>query len=162
MEGLVSFPNGDLRLEEVPVPALGDNPYASHDVLLEVEYCGVCGSDIRRWHGKSGVRLPPRATVTGHEIVGVVRETNILVYSVNKAGPKKQEIWDPPLIEEAIDCSILNRLSFWDALVVVAVEKARCDRLVTEDLNHGQIIRGVRVENPFQQKADRINDVRKR
>ena len=57
---------------------------------------------------------------------------------------------DAALIEEAVDCAILNRLSYWDALVVVSAEKARCQLLWTEDLNHGQIIRGVRIENPFR------------
>jgi len=55
----------------------------------------------------------------------------------------------PEIIKEAIDSSILNRLSFWDALIVAAAESARCDRIWTEDLNDGQIIRGVRVENPL-------------
>ena len=49
----------------------------------------------------------------------------------------------------AIDCSILSQLSFWDALIVTAARKANCETLWTEDLNHGQIIQGVRIENPF-------------
>ncbi len=40
-------------------------------------------------------------------------------------------------------------LSFWDALIVEAALKAGADRLLTEDLQHGQIIEGMRVENPF-------------
>ncbi len=40
-------------------------------------------------------------------------------------------------------------LSFWDALIVEAALKAGADRLFTEDLQHGQIIEGMRVENPF-------------
>jgi len=56
----------------------------------------------------------------------------------------------PMLIKDAIDCAIINRLSFWDALIVVAAESARCETLWTEDLNHGQIIRGVRIENPLK------------
>ncbi|HEX3046761.1 MAG TPA: PIN domain-containing protein [Bacillota bacterium] len=56
---------------------------------------------------------------------------------------------NPDLIEAAVDCSILNRLSFWDALVIVSAESASCDTLLSEDLNHGQIIRGVKVVNPF-------------
>jgi len=56
----------------------------------------------------------------------------------------------PVLIKEAIDCAIINRLSFWDALIVVAAESAHCDTLWTEDLNHGQVIRGVRIENPLK------------
>lgn len=55
----------------------------------------------------------------------------------------------PTLIKEAIDCAIINRLSFWDALIVVSAESARCEIVWTEDLNHGQIIRGVRIENPL-------------
>lgn len=58
---------------------------------------------------------------------------------------------DLPLIKEAIDCSILNRLSFWDALIVVSAESAKCETLWTEDLNHRQIIHGVCVENIFRE-----------
>lgn len=57
---------------------------------------------------------------------------------------------DGSLIESAVDCSILSRLSFWDALVVVSAARAHCECLLSEDLAHGQIIRGVRVENPFR------------
>jgi predicted nucleic acid-binding protein len=46
--------------------------------------------------------------------------------------------------------TIINRLSFWDALIVVAAESAQCETLWTEDLNHGQVIRGVRIENPLK------------
>lgn len=42
-------------------------------------------------------------------------------------------------------------LSFWDALILEAALKAGADRLLTEDLQHGQEIEGVRIENPFQQ-----------
>ncbi len=56
---------------------------------------------------------------------------------------------DPYLIREAIDASILNQISFWDSLVVVAAGSAKCEILYTEDLNAGQIIRGVKIENPF-------------
>ncbi len=55
----------------------------------------------------------------------------------------------PEIIKEAIDCSIINRLSFWDALIVATAESAKCERIWTEDLNHGQVIRGVKIENPL-------------
>ncbi len=75
MLGLVSHPDGDLKLEKVPVPMIGENVYTPRDVLLEVKYCGICGSDIHRWKAdKTGVKFPPRSVVSGHEIVGVVRE----------------------------------------------------------------------------------------
>ncbi len=55
----------------------------------------------------------------------------------------------PEMIKDAIDCSIINTLSFWDALIVAAAESAGCAKLWSEDLNDGQVIRGVRVVNPL-------------
>lgn len=55
----------------------------------------------------------------------------------------------PELVEEGIDCSILHQLSFWDGLVLASAASAGCEVLMTEDLNSGQIIRGVRIQNPF-------------
>lgn len=40
-------------------------------------------------------------------------------------------------------------IGFRDALIVAAARKAGAGRLLTEDLNAGQIISGVRIENPF-------------
>ncbi len=39
--------------------------------------------------------------------------------------------------------------SIWDGLIVAAAIQARCSVLLTEDLQHGQTIDGVRIENPF-------------
>jgi len=41
------------------------------------------------------------------------------------------------------------RIGFWDALIVASAAKAGAVRLLSEDLNSGQIIAGVRIENPF-------------
>jgi predicted nucleic acid-binding protein len=40
----------------------------------------------------------------------------------------------PELINDAIDCSVINRISFWDSLIIVAAESANCKRIWTEDL----------------------------
>lgn len=56
----------------------------------------------------------------------------------------------PDLIDDAIDCSVLNRISFWDALIVAAASATGCGVIYSEDFNTGQVIRGVRLENPFQ------------
>ena len=41
------------------------------------------------------------------------------------------------------------KISFWDALIVQAARTERCDRLLTEDLNHGQRIGDLTIINPF-------------
>lgn len=55
----------------------------------------------------------------------------------------------PALIQSAIDCSVLNSLSFWDALIISAAASAGCVRVYTEDLNAGQAVLGVKIENPL-------------
>jgi predicted nucleic acid-binding protein len=55
----------------------------------------------------------------------------------------------PELILGAIDLCRLHALSFWDALVVRSASAAGCGRLLSEDLQDGQTIDGVRIENPF-------------
>jgi predicted nucleic acid-binding protein len=40
-------------------------------------------------------------------------------------------------------------LAFWDALVLEAARRAGATRLLTEDLQAGRTIGGVRIENPF-------------
>ncbi len=54
------------------------------------------------------------------------------------------------LIMAAIDTSQSNTISFWDAMIIEAAVAGGCDALLTEDLNHGQLIRDVRVINPFK------------
>jgi predicted nucleic acid-binding protein len=56
---------------------------------------------------------------------------------------------DQDLVHDAIDLSRSASIAYWDALIVKAAASAGCRRLLTEDLNHGQVIDGVRVENPF-------------
>lgn len=62
--------------------------------------------------------------------------------------------WEPiandgAAVLEAIDVGHRFRISFWDALVVVAARKADASVLYSEDLNHGQTFGSVRVHNPF-------------
>ncbi len=42
-----------------------------------------------------------------------------------------------------------SRIGFWDALIVAAAVKSGATRLLSEDLNPGQKIAGLRIENPF-------------
>jgi predicted nucleic acid-binding protein len=56
-------------------------------------------------------------------------------------------------IFSAIDLHRLHSLSFWDALILKAASTAGCGILWTEDLQHGQVIDGVRIENPFRELA---------
>jgi predicted nucleic acid-binding protein len=49
----------------------------------------------------------------------------------------------------AIDIHRLHRISYWDALVLHCARKAGCRVVLSEDMQHGQVIEGVRIVNPF-------------
>ena len=49
----------------MPVPEVGDE-----DVLVRVQACGICGSDVHGYDGSSGRRIPP--LVMGHEAAGQI------------------------------------------------------------------------------------------
>jgi L-iditol 2-dehydrogenase len=50
---------------EFPDPTTGDD-----DVLVRVKACGICGSDVHGFTGKTGRRIPP--LIMGHEAAGIV------------------------------------------------------------------------------------------
>jgi predicted nucleic acid-binding protein len=70
--------------------------------------------------------------------------------------------WQPiPLDEQVLDEAwhIQDRygLSFWDALIVGAARVCGCGYVLTEDLQDGQDLAGVRVVNPFLHRPGDIS-----
>ena len=65
MKALLLSEYKKLELTDIPVPEIG-----ADDVLVQVQACGICGSDIHGWDGSSGRRVPP--LVMGHEAAGIV------------------------------------------------------------------------------------------
>jgi predicted nucleic acid-binding protein len=57
---------------------------------------------------------------------------------------------DSPLILSAIRRSQQDSISFWDSLIIDAALKGGAERLWSEDLQHGRVVSGMRIENPFR------------
>ncbi|MBA2491097.1 MAG: PIN domain-containing protein [Gammaproteobacteria bacterium] len=55
----------------------------------------------------------------------------------------------PDTIMLASEFQERHQLSFWDAMIVIAAVQGGAEIPMSEDLNHGQIIEGIRIENPF-------------
>jgi predicted nucleic acid-binding protein len=53
------------------------------------------------------------------------------------------------LHERAVELARDHNFSFYDALIVSAALGAGCSHLVTEDMQHGRILGGLQIENPF-------------
>ncbi len=52
--------------------------------------------------------------------------------------------------ERLLDLQARFRFSFYDSLIVAAALQAGCSRLLTADLQHGQQVDSVTIENPFK------------
>ncbi len=64
MRVAVWYNNRDVRIEERPIPQIGFG-----ELLVRVEACGICGSDVMEWY-----RLDRAPLVLGHEIGGQITE----------------------------------------------------------------------------------------
>jgi L-iditol 2-dehydrogenase len=64
MRTAMYYHNRDIRLEEVPTPAIGPG-----ELLVKIMASGICGSDVMEWY-----RLHKAPLILGHEIAGEVVE----------------------------------------------------------------------------------------
>ena len=65
MKSLLLSEYSHLEIADMPMPDIGPE-----DVLVKVEACGICGSDVHGYDGSSGRRIPP--IVMGHEAAGTI------------------------------------------------------------------------------------------
>ena len=65
MKAAVYRGSNDVRLEEVPVPSIGQG-----EILLQVEACGVCGTDLKKI---THADVPP-PRIFGHEVAGRIAQ----------------------------------------------------------------------------------------
>ncbi len=68
----VYYNNRDVRIQEAPVPQIGED-----EALLKVMASGICGSDVIEWY-----RVPKAPIVLGHEATGIIDKIGSKVKSV--------------------------------------------------------------------------------
>jgi predicted nucleic acid-binding protein len=59
------------------------------------------------------------------------------------------QVNDAEMTIRASEIAEKHNLSFWDALLVAAALRIEAAKIITEDLNSGQLIEGILIENPF-------------
>jgi predicted nucleic acid-binding protein len=52
-------------------------------------------------------------------------------------------------VTRATELAELTRISFWDALIVASAEEVDAEEVLSEDLNDGQEIAGIKIVNPL-------------
>lgn len=100
---------------------------------------------------------------TGCVSYQVVQETiNVMIRKHDATRDEIQEMLDdtlqplwqigpsPELYARGLELRDRYGFSFYDSLIVAAALEADCSRLYTEDMQHGQRIEGLTIENPFR------------
>lgn len=67
MKALIYTEPYSFEYSDFPDPSVGED-----EVLIRVKACGICGSDVHGFTGKTGRRLPP--LIMGHEAAGIVED----------------------------------------------------------------------------------------
>ncbi|KAH8431200.1 NAD(P)-dependent alcohol dehydrogenase [Aspergillus melleus] len=68
-----------VKFEDRPIPELKD----PHDVIVNVKFTGICGSDVHYWeHGSIGQFVLKEPMVLGHESSGVISKVGSAVTSL--------------------------------------------------------------------------------
>ncbi|MEE9445195.1 MAG: PIN domain-containing protein [Cocleimonas sp.] len=73
------------------------------------------------------------------------------------------EAWNPitvdkKVIDNAWKIQDRYQFSWWDSLILSAAQVQGCEVLLSEDLQDGQVVGGVRVVNPFFCEVGSVND----
>ena len=93
MKAAVTHGADDIRVEEVPLPE-----YEPDDVLVRVEACGICGTDIHILSGHMHPLWPPHYPfIQGHEWCGEV-------VALGKGVKRDLQVGDRVIVEPTIGC----------------------------------------------------------
>jgi len=80
-------------LEEIPEPEIGKNPYRPEDVIIEVKFCGICGTEVNLWkEGFPKGALRAKKVGLGHEVAGVVLAAGEKVRGIDKGDRVVSEV----------------------------------------------------------------------
>jgi len=71
----------DLRVEDVPIPEIGNG-----EILVKVISASICGTDLRIYHGNHRMYSPGTIRIPGHEVVGKIAKIGAEVdsYSIGQ------------------------------------------------------------------------------
>ena len=114
MQAVVAYAPGDYRLETVDTPRAGPD-----DIIIEVEACGICASDIKTFQGapsfwgdaKGQPRYVKPPMIPGHEFIGRAVE---LGETVQRTGTYK--LGDRLISEQIVPCEhcrYCSRGEYW-------------------------------------------------
>jgi L-iditol 2-dehydrogenase len=120
------YSRNDIRVEEIPVPGIGPG-----EILMRVEACGLCGSDLAEWYVAEKAPV-----VLGHEPAGVVAEVG--------EGVRDFEVGDRVFAHHHVPCFTCHHC--------VRGNYTLCETFRTTHLDPGGFAEYIRVPAPNVEK----------
>lgn len=123
----------------------------AHDVEAKTKHSAASNLLRELWAERTGVLSPQvlqefYVTVTRNIPRPIPKQSARLVVN-------NYAVWcvdtTPADISVAFQIEDASKIGFWDALIVASALKSGAARILSEDLNAGQAISGIRIENPF-------------
>jgi len=103
--------------------------------------------------------LPPERSVIPAQVIGEFFHALVGKFRLDRREAARACEWlrlsahvraaDEKDFSEALSLSADHGLQFWDALILATAAAAGCALLLSEDMQHGFVHRGVTVVNPF-------------
>ncbi|GGE27583.1 alcohol dehydrogenase [Pullulanibacillus camelliae] len=87
----------DIRIDEVPIPAIGE-----HELLIKVEAASICGTDIRMYRNGYGGIDENHPLILGHELAGIISKKGSAV-------DEKYQIGQPVAVAPNMGCGTCER-----------------------------------------------------
>lgn len=105
------------------------------------------------------VRLGPERTLVAAQVLGELFNVLVEVFRQERSFAHRAcQLWmqtativtaDAAVFAQALRLATEQRLQVWDALILCTAAEAGCRILLSEDMQHGFVHRGVTVVNPF-------------
>ncbi len=119
MRAAMYYSNSDVRLVDLPKPAIGPG-----EALVKVHASGICGSDVMEWY-----RKPKAPLVLGHEIAAEVVQVG--------AGVTRAKVGDRVFVSHHVPCG--------ECRYCMAGHETVCDTLRTTNFDPGGFAEFVRI-----------------
>jgi L-iditol 2-dehydrogenase len=119
MRAAMYYSNSDVRIVEVPKPAIGPG-----EALVKVRASGICGSDVMEWY-----RKPKAPLILGHEIAAEIVQMGV--------GVRQLQMGDRVFVSHHVPCG--------ECRYCKAGHETVCDTLRTTNFDPGGFAEFVRV-----------------
>ncbi len=88
--------------------------------------------------------------------INLIKKADYLEEEIRKLINNLQNVYDiyPITVEDSLKASEVRSrfyISYWDSLIIASALNNRCNILYSEDMQHNQIIEGLKIINPFKE-----------